>query len=142
MNFFFVSSDTVQSLRLPIIRRETINDDFQTLELASWGFYSNENILSDSLRVVEMKIISSEECSTVYPTKLITTSVFCTENSHCSGDSGSALVNKNNLGVYTAVGLASFSFENCMEEQVKPSVFMKISSYIDFIRGTLDLNED
>lgn len=119
-----------------------MNFEQQTLEMASWGYYSDEKVISDRLRFVDMEIISQEECSSVYPPPLITNSVLCSKNSHCSGDSGSLLVDRNSRGEYTAVGIASFSYENCEEGRVKPSVFMRIASYLDFVKGTLDLIDD
>lgn len=132
-------SDSVRSLRLPTIGEETRNFEDHTLEMASWGYYSDENVLSDNIRFVKMKIISTEECTKVYAPSLITSSVMCSESSHCFGDSGSMLIQNNNHGEYLAVGIASFSYAGCKE---RPAVFMRITSYLDFIRGNLDMIDD
>lgn len=132
-------TDSVRSLRLPTIGEETRNFADQTLEMASWGHYSDENVLSDNIRFVKMKIISAEECSKVYAPSLITSAVMCSESSHCSGDSGSMLIERSNYGEYLAVGIASFSYAGCQE---RPAVFMRITSYLDFIRGNLDMIDD
>lgn len=86
-----------------------------------------------------MEIISRDECTQTFPLSLITQSVICTKTSHCSGDSGSMLVDKNAYGEFVAVGIASFAYETCKEGKTKPSVFMRISSYLDFIEANSDL---
>ena len=110
--------------------------------MASWGYYSDKNQISESLRYVEMETISRIECGTIYPPHLISNSVICTKESHCSGDSGSVLVEKNIMGDYVAVGLASFSYNICEEGKTKPAVFMRIASYLDFIMEFIDLIDD
>lgn len=132
----------MQPLRLPNSDESAENYVQRTLEMASWGAYSNEYLLSDSLRVTSMEIISSNDCSKVYPPPLITPSVLCSRSSHCSGDSGSMLVDLSSSGEYVAVGLASFSFATCNELIESPSVFMRISSFVDFIRQNSDLTQN
>lgn len=138
----FQPLDSVRPLRLPTIGEEMTSFEDQTLEMASWGIYSDEHVTSDNLRMVEMEIISAEECAKTYPPPLITSFVLCSRASHCSGDSGSMLVERNSRGEFLAVGIASFSIGKCNETFVNPSVFMRIASYLDFIRGTLDLIDD
>lgn len=110
--------------------------------MASWGYYSEEHLISDDLRSVEMETISSDECALVYPPPLISSSVICTKETHCAGDSGSMLVDKNSNGDYVAVGLASFSYDTCEEGKTQPAVFMKVASFLDFIKEFIDLIDD
>lgn len=101
--------------------------------MASWGSYSNELTISDELRYATMKIVSSKECSKVFG-PLITDSVICSYEMHCSGDSGSLLVDGN-----VAVGIATFSMGSCEEGKSFPSVFVKAASYLDFIKDNSNL---
>lgn len=129
----------MKSLKLPSFIDSTTSYVDSTLQLASWGLYSNENVVSDLLRSSEMEVISQENCLKAFPPPLITELVICTKNSHCSGDSGSMLVDKHEHGELVAVGIASFGFNSCSEEVIRPSVFMKITSYLEFIEANSDL---
>lgn len=111
----------------------------ENLLMASWGVYSNEQTISEDLREAHMQVISSNECAKVYPPTLITSSVICTRNSHCSGDSGSMMVAESANGEFLAVGIASFAYQNCQEGVIRPSVFMRISSFLGFIVANSDL---
>lgn len=107
--------------------------------MASWGYYSTENTISDVLRSAKMQVISRKKCSEFFPTSLISESVICTESSHCSGDSGSLLVDENEEGEFEAVGIASFAYASCIEGVTRPSVYMRISSFLSFIELNSDL---
>lgn len=131
--------DTVQPLLLP--ESQDLNYDGQSLVMASWGHFSEERMLSDVLRATEMEVISQELCSTFFPPPLITSFVVCTKETQCSGDSGSMLVQRRLDGKFIAVGIASFSYENCSKENSNPSVFMKVASYLDFIHDNTDLTK-
>lgn len=132
-------SASVKSLKLPSSLDSIVSYETEMLLLASWGHYSNDNSISDNLRSAEMEVISRDECTVSFAPPLITQHVICTKNSHCSGDSGSMLVDKNENNEFVAVGIASFGYENCKEGEMKPSVFMKISSYLSFIEANFDL---
>lgn len=105
------------------------------LILASWGLYSTtESPYSDTLRSALMEISSLEECSQQIPSTYLTEFVLCSYDSHCSGDSGSMLVESQLDGTFTAVGVASFGLGTCHEDHRRMSVFMRISSYIEWIK--------
>lgn len=106
--FFFKKIDHVQPLILPTSENSLNNYEDHVLVMASWGFYSNENVLSYKLRSAEMETISSTECTKIYGPPFITSSVICSKDSHCSGDSGSMLVDEISYGKFVTVGVASF----------------------------------
>lgn len=135
----FKSLDTVQPLLLP--ESVDINHEGESFVMASWGHFSKERVLSDVLRATEMEVISQELCSTMFPPPLITSSVICTKETQCSGDSGSMLVQRQHDGKFIAIGIASFSYDTCREETLSPSVFMRVASYLDFINDNTDLNK-
>lgn len=132
----------MKPLQLP--RAEDVTNAFEDkkLSMASWGYYSDEKEISENLRFVEMEAISLTECATTYPPPLISSNVICTKESHCAGDSGSMLVDKSINGEYVAVGLASFSYDNCEGIKPRPAVFMRVSSHLDFIMNFIDLIDD
>ncbi|CRL06804.1 CLUMA_CG019795, isoform A [Clunio marinus] len=125
--------ETVQPLRLPNQYEVDIDYTTKALQLASWGVYSNANTFSISLRSASMEVISNSECSEIIPANLVTSKVLCSKTSHCSGDSGSTLVERTDDNDYLAVGIASFGLGMCEEGKVNPSVYMRIASYLDFI---------
>lgn len=139
ISFFISKTESVKSLRLQNFFETTSNYDNKKLQMASWGVHSNANAISDELRSAKMEVISRDECAQTFPSRLITQSVICTRNSHCSGDSGSMLVDKTESGEFVAIGIASFAYETCREGETKPSVFMRISNYFDFIEANSDL---
>lgn len=111
------------------------NYDDKFLTMASWGIHASSNSLSD--RTMEM--MSSADCAKAFYPPFITQSVICSKDSHCAGDSGSALVDERSPGDYVVVGIASFTYGECTEGVRKPSVFMRVSSFLDFIRSNSDL---
>jgi secreted trypsin-like serine protease len=129
----------VKSLKLPLLSDPPTQYNGKNLHIASWGRFSNSDSVSDTLRKAEMEVISRETCETFFPPPLITQSVICTASSHCSGDSGAILVDKDDAGEFLAVGIASFAYGSCREGWTRPSVFMRISSYLSFIESNLDL---
>lgn len=135
MTKVFCFSETVQPLLLP--EPGDTNHEGQSLVMASWGYFSEDHELSDVLRATQMEVVSQELCSSVYPPPLITSSVICTKETQCSGDSGSMLVQRQHDGNFVAVGIASFSYDTCSEENSKPSVFMRVASYLDFINDNM-----
>lgn len=136
---FLKFSDYVRPVRLTCSEDIARSFENENLLMASWGFYSNEQTISDGLREADMQVISSNECAQHYSPTLITSSVICTRDSHCSGDSGSMMVAESANGEFLAVGIASFAFQNCQEGVTRPSVFMRISSFLDFIVANSDL---
>lgn len=132
----------VQPILLPSLDDVINTFEDQKLLMASWGHYSDESVISETLRSVEMETIPLLECSAIFPPQLVSSSVICTKDSHCSGDSGSMLVKIDHNGNYVAVAIASFSYGVCEEGRLKPSVFMRIASYLDFIRHFIELIDD
>lgn len=51
------------------------------------------------------------------------------------------LVQRQSDGRFIAIGIASFSYENCSEKSLNPSVFMKVASYLNFITNNTDLKK-
>lgn len=118
--------DFVRPLQLPSNANE--NYENKQLLMASWGYYSEELTISNELRSSAMEIVPSSVCAELFGAPLITDSVICSNEMHCSGDSGAMLVDGD-----VAVGIASFSMGSCEEGKISPSVFMKVASYLDFI---------
>jgi secreted trypsin-like serine protease len=126
----------VKPAKLPSIEESDI--DFylnRHLTLASWGFYSSaESSFSDNLRSALMEISTLEECAEEIPSYYLSEYVICSRDSHCSGDSGSLMIDRQSDETFVAVGIASFGIGSCKEDQRSASVFMRISSHIEWIK--------
>lgn len=58
---------------------------------------------------------------------------------HLQGDSGGPLASKNDEGVHELVGVASWGVIPCGRKGA-PSVFVKVSDFIDWINSTIAEN--
>lgn len=127
----------MKPVKLPNFEESSI--DFylnKSLKLASWGFHSStQQSYSDTLRHAFMEISSLEECRQQIPSSYVTEFVICSRDSHCSGDSGSMLIDLKSDGNFIAVGIASFGLGSCEENQRRASVFMRMSSYREWIEN-------
>jgi secreted trypsin-like serine protease len=131
-------TDLVKPVKLP--RSEESVDFYlnRYLKLASWGFHSSTgNSYSDTLRLALMEISTIEECSQQIPRSFLSENVICSRDSHCSGDSGSMLIDIDSDENFIAVGIASFGLGSCQENQRKHSVFMRISRYKEWIKNNI-----
>ncbi len=124
-----------------------INPD-TIVTVMGWGAtrINNEGLSvenSNSLLEVDQKIISNEECSTIYRSG-ITDNMLCaggiTEtdiSDSCQGDSGGPIVIKKN-NRFIQVGISSFGGVNksCGEANI-PGVYTKVSRFQSFIEQTI-----
>jgi hypothetical protein len=139
LTFKFSILELIKPVKLPNFE-ESLEDFYlnKFLKLASWGFYSTtEQPYSDTLRLALMEISSLEECRQQIPSSYVSEFVICSRDSHCSGDSGSMLIDTRADGSLIAVGVASFGLGNCEENQRRSSVFMRISSYKEWIENQI-----
>lgn len=109
--------------------------------ISGWGSTSttNQPSLPNMLQTAKLAVITYEECmARVTPNNLTDESNVCTSpinsnESACSGDSGGPLVQGDVL-----IGIVSWGRIPCGHDNY-PSVFTKVSSFIDFIKDNTDL---
>jgi secreted trypsin-like serine protease len=137
--------DKIQPVRLPSRSEAIVNsDNFNRLQLAAWGIYSNAQQTSHSLLFADVQMLSTAECMQLFGASFITEAVVCSKPIHCLGDSGSVLINRGDDGEdFLAVGIASFAnYETCAVGENHASAYMRVASYLDFIDSHTNLITD
>lgn len=129
-------NEAVQPIKLPAVNEEPSG----TVVLSGWGSVSTTNFPSypDALQTVKLTALTYTECSNRLinimgsSRPLDKVSNVCTggpkdNEGACSGDSGGPLIQDGVL-----VGVVSWGMVPCGHYDA-PSVFTKVSSFIDFI---------
>ncbi|XP_022088735.1 uncharacterized protein LOC110978224 [Acanthaster planci] len=126
---------------------DTAAEDFDNSSLcyvAGWGLTNYTAAVSTNRQQeLEIRLVSRQDCirslQQIDFYSLVTDNMICAEGldgqSPCRGDSGGALVCRNQYGVWFEVGIISLSFA-CSSERY-PGVYARISSYIDFISSVI-----
>uniref|UniRef100_A0AAZ1XI20 Peptidase S1 domain-containing protein n=1 Tax=Oreochromis aureus TaxID=47969 RepID=A0AAZ1XI20_OREAU len=136
-------SKTIQFIQLPL-HEMTLNEN-EKCQVAGWGKINSYGISVDDLRVVNVSVISPQNCQNGWaqhdPRNILPTSVICaggykTFKGACQGDSGGPLVCKE-----MAVGIVSFgrfigTKPVCNYPDV-PNVYTDISKHLYWIRMIL-----
>ncbi|KAG5679063.1 hypothetical protein PVAND_008660 [Polypedilum vanderplanki] len=138
-------NDKIKPVRLPSRSEAFSNyEHSETLKLAAWGIYSNAQEISNNLLYANIQMLSTNECERIFGSFLITDQVICSQTLHCSGDSGSLLIDHNvDNDDFLAVGIASFAnYETCTEGVNHASAYMRVASYLDFINEHTSLIVD
>ncbi|CAO1364180.1 unnamed protein product [Diamesa serratosioi] len=140
LNTDVIFSDTIQPIALPSWNDQTnLFEDHKAI-VAGWGVFSNEQLISEYLRFVDLNIISNKECRKMFAA-LVTDEIICTSGkevkSSCSGDSGSALVSYDINNQLIQIGIVSFGTK-CREGNESPSAHTRITSHLHFIEEHSD----
>jgi secreted trypsin-like serine protease len=77
--------------------------------------YDDSKHLSQTLNFINLRVISSSDCATIFGSKIVTKNVICAKGivkehhntGACMGDSGGPMVAEND-GVITQIGVVSF----------------------------------
>ncbi|CAH1777788.1 unnamed protein product [Owenia fusiformis] len=104
-----------------------------------WGF------MHQSLHQVELSILGISDCRKIYKRK-VTNDMLCTHDSTgkdqnvCLGDGGVPLfcASPDDPNVYHLAGISSWGPNRISECKIKPSVFMDVYSYLDWINDVID----
>lgn len=104
--------------------------------MSGWGMTRYNESIPSILQYAESTILSNKECLDIKPfQKVIRDTHLCLSSrgkvSSCDGDSGGPLVVHN-----VQVGIVSFTIKEC--KLSKPSVFTRISKYLDWIEDNSD----
>lgn len=132
----------------------TLNKYVQTIKLASgsdtyagnqgtiigWGITSDsQRAVTDILRYASNTILSNDQCKAAGSdySAIIQPVHICLsgegKKSICQGDSGGPLTTNG-----IQVGITSFSYQSC--EASKPSVFVRLTQFTDWIKANSDVN--
>ncbi|KAK6626500.1 hypothetical protein RUM44_008973 [Polyplax serrata] len=138
----FTFNKFVQPIALPKLNEEPTGDAV----LTGWGSTSRTilSIMPETLQKVTLPLMKFQVCSDYYKKEDIDVnelSNICTEStkgrfSACSGDSGGPLVSTQN-GTKVVVGVVSWGQVPCGSGS--PSVYTKVSSFVDFIQEKISL---
>lgn len=131
----FVEDATVRPIALP----DSGEVHTGSVRLHGWGSTSTGFIpvFPTILQTVEKPLITIAQCAPLFPNVVVDDTNICTGPltggaSACSGDSGSPLVQGNEL-----VGIFSHTFIPCGQAN-RPSVYARVSAYISWINDVMD----
>ncbi|XP_037809749.1 collagenase-like [Lucilia sericata] len=112
--------------------------------ITGFGWTMNTGNNSQWLLYAEVDVIANNICASAYHLESIEDTAMCTEGyagssqTPCKGDSGGALVWKNEQFKRVQVGVASFMMLNQCSEF--PAGFTKVAKYLDFIYNITGIN--
>lgn len=115
--------------------------------VVGWGS-PKEGVLEiqDSLQVVKIPLLSRKLCRKAYEDRIeelgenytIIDSHICAslyKRDSCQADSGGPLLQRNEKGIYTQIGIVSFG-EGCARQQF-PGVYTKVASYMNWMEENM-----
>lgn len=127
---------------------EALYNEGRSTKVAGWGLpYPEAPNSSNELRVVDVPIISNASAQ-VYMGTLITENMIATgavsndRKGTCPGDSGGALVTKDEYGVTKQIGIVSWGKAKCIGGRNSPSIYTKVANYIDWIKQYVSLSSN
>jgi trypsin len=107
------------------------------VKVAGWGFTRENGMAVRFLRTADLPVVGRSVCAANYADfSTITANMFCAGNTSvdaCTGDSGGPATALNMLGVRVLEGVVSFG-EGCARPE-RPGVFVRVSTYLDWIRN-------
>ncbi|XP_037809740.1 collagenase-like [Lucilia sericata] len=120
------------------------SNDFIGANVIITGFGLTADVLklSDWLLWTTLEIVNSSVCDSVFDIPVLDCEMCASALkgiSPCDGDSGGALVWKNENDKMVQIGLFSFSMLECSKY---PTSHIKVSSYLDYIHNITGLNFD
>ncbi|GFR33106.1 plasma kallikrein [Trichonephila clavata] len=107
--------------------------------VTGWGTTSQGGSLSETLRAVDVPLLSDEKCKEVYKENYEPT-MLCAGydeggKDSCQGDSGGPFVQRSSDGVSTLIGIVSWGY-GCAQPNY-PGVYTETAHYIDWITRTM-----
>nr|XP_027217680.1 transmembrane protease serine 9-like [Penaeus vannamei] len=107
----------------------------KTATATGWGTTSSGGSSSDTLREVDVTVLSNTACQSNSYGSAIKDTMLCagsTGKDSCQGDSGGPLVFKDGGGNYDQIGVVSWGY-GCGARGY-PGVYTRVNSYLDWIR--------
>ncbi|XP_037809759.1 collagenase-like [Lucilia sericata] len=139
-------SNNIQAITLVTAEEEALKNHFIGAKaiISGFGWISDmANMNNEWLLWTSVDVIDNSICAHVYNEE-IEDSIICaqgpngTYQSPCDGDSGGALVWKNEANNFVQIGIYSFSKKNNCSRF--PSGYTRVSSYLDYIHNITGLN--
>lgn len=128
---------------------EALYNEGRSTKVAGWGLpYPEAPNSSNELRVVDVPIISNASAQVYMGGTLITENMIATgavsndRKGTCPGDSGGALVTKDEYGVTKQIGIVSWGKAKCIGGRNSPSIYTKVANYIDWIKQYISLSSN
>ncbi|XP_017072055.2 brachyurin [Drosophila eugracilis] len=128
--------DSIRPIRLPGISSRSVSYDYVLAVASGWGRMNDESTaISDTLRYVARFVESNEDC--IYCYTNIKYSNICMDTtggqSTCTGDSGGPLIyNDPTQNTDVLIGITSYGKKSGCTKGF-PSVFTRVTSYLDWI---------
>jgi len=107
----------------------------QNAWVTGWGTTSSGGSSPNTLREVQIKVLSNTACKSAYSNAAITDSMLCASapgKDSCQGDSGGPLVIKDAGGNYDQIGVVSWGY-GCANSRY-PGVYTRVNNYLDWIK--------
>ncbi|XP_020789112.1 chymotrypsin-like elastase family member 2A [Boleophthalmus pectinirostris] len=113
--------------------------------VTGWGRLWTGGPIADTLQQALLPVVDHATCSrSDWWGTLVTTNMICAggdgEVSSCNGDSGGPLNCKGSDGAWDVQGIVSFGSSLGCNYPKKPSVFTRVSTYIDWINKVMTSN--
>ncbi|NXO12410.1 CTRC protein, partial [Oriolus oriolus] len=129
-------SDTIRAACLPAADKILPND--YPCYVTGWGRLRTNGPLADVLQQALLPVVDHETCSKWdWWGSLVRTTMVCAGGdgvvSGCSGDSGGPLNCQRDDGIWEVDGIVSFGSGLSCNMIKKPTVFTRVSAYIDWI---------
>nr|XP_027211158.1 transmembrane protease serine 9-like [Penaeus vannamei] len=108
----------------------------KTATVTGWGTTSSGGSSSDTLREVDVTVVSNTACQSNSYGSAIKDTMLCagsTGKDSCQGDSGGPLVFKDGGGNYDQIGVVSWGY-GCGARGY-PGVYTRVNSYLDWIKA-------
>ncbi|XP_037809754.1 collagenase-like [Lucilia sericata] len=134
---------------IDLVSSAQASNDFVGAEAVLTGFGQTANIaedFSEFLLWASVEVITNTACAQAYHRASIANEEMCaigymgSDMSPCDGDSGGALVWKNEFNKFVQIGVASFTVSNRCTEF--PAGYARVSSYLDYIHNITGLTFD
>ncbi|XP_054709106.1 trypsin-1-like [Uloborus diversus] len=111
--------------------------------VTGWGTTSQGGSLSETLRAVDVPIMTDDECRKAYE-DMIEDSMICAGyeeggKDSCQGDSGGPFVQRSESGVSTLIGIVSWG-KGCAQPN-NPGVYTETAHFMDWIVRTMNMIE-
>ncbi|XP_032935629.1 LOW QUALITY PROTEIN: chymotrypsin-C-like [Catharus ustulatus] len=136
-------SDTIRAACLPDAGKVLAND--YPCYVTGWGRIRTNGPLADALQQALLPVVDHETCSKWdWWGSLVRTTMVCAGGdgvvSGCNGDSGGPLNCQREDGVWEVEGIVSFGSGLKCNMIKKPTVFTRVSAYIDWINEKISTN--
>ena len=139
-----LSVPSAQAINLPPPTSELDPPAGLTVTVSGWGTTSSGGVISQTLKSVDLPIVSDEDCNNayagagyaVYPSMICAGALGVGGVDSCQGDSGGPLFTKEADGSFVQHGIVSWGI-GCAQAQY-PGVYTQVSYFLDWVNLILN----